>query len=66
MRPKHTTRTFTNDRIRNRMHDLQKRFVLTDPCRQTIHNEIESAARFWFIQGGGTAADFEKQFNNGK
>jgi len=63
MRPQNTTRAFTNDRIRNRLHDLKKRFEINDQARQIIHNEIEAAARFWFIQGGGTAEDFEIKFN---
>jgi len=66
MRPQNTIRTFTNDRVRNRLHDLQKRFAISDQARQVIHNEIEAAAKYWFVQGGGTEADFETKFNNGK
>ena len=64
MRPQNTTRTFTNNAIRNRLADLQKRFLLKDTTRQILHNEIESAARYWFIRGGGVEADFEKLFNS--
>ena len=63
MRPQNTTRTFTNNRIRDRLAELQKRFGLKDQARQIIHNEIEAAAKFWFIQGGGKEADFEFKFN---
>ena len=63
MRPQNTTRTFTNNRIRDRLAELQKRFGLKDQARQIIHNEIESAALYWFIQGGGKEADFESKFN---
>ena len=63
MRPQNTVRSFTNNRIRDRLANLQKRFSLQDEARQIIHNEIEAAAKFWFIQGGGVEADFEKQFN---
>jgi len=66
MRAQNTIRTFTNDRVRNRLHDLQKRFAISDQTRQVVHNEIEAASRYWFIHGGGTEADFEKQFNTGK
>lgn len=63
MRPQNTVRSFTNNRIRDRLANLQKRFSLQDEARQILHNEIEAAAKFWFIQGGGVEADFEKQFN---
>lgn len=63
MRPQNTTRTFTNNRIRDRLAQLQKRFSLQDEARQIIHNEIEAAAKFWFIQGGGNESDFESKFN---
>lgn len=63
MRPQQTVRTFTNNRVRARLAELQKRFMLADQTRQILHNEIESASRFWFIQGGGLEADFEKLFN---
>lgn len=63
MRPQNCIRIFNNNRIRDRLAQLQKRFSLQDEARQIIHNEIEAAAKFWFIQGGGVEADFEKQFN---
>ena len=66
MRPQHTIRTFTHSAIRKRLAALQLRFKLRDEARQIIHNEIESASRFWFIQGGGLEADFETKFNDGK
>lgn len=63
MRPQRTVRTFTNNRVRERLAELQKRFMLADQTRQILHNEIESASRFWFIQGGGVESDFEQKFN---
>lgn len=63
MRPQNTARTFTHSRVRARLAELQKRFAPHEEARQIIHNEIESAARFWFIQGGGLEADFETKFN---
>ena len=63
MRPTQTTRAFKNNQIRDRLADLQKRLLLSDIARQILHNEIESAAKFWFIQGGGVEGDFEKMFN---
>ena len=63
MRPQNTIRSFINRSIRNRLADLQKRFSLKDEARQIIHNEIEAAALYWFIQGGGSEADFETKFN---
>jgi hypothetical protein len=63
MRPQNSIRTFTNNRIRDRLAQLQKRFGLKDEARQILHNEIEAAAKFWFIQGGGIEADFESKFN---
>jgi len=63
MRPKNTARAFKHNQIRNRIAEPQKRFRLHEEARQIIHNEIESAARFWFIQGGGLEADFETRFN---
>lgn len=63
MRPQNTVRSFTNNRIRDRLANLQKRFSLRDEARQILHNEIEAAAKFWFIQGGGKEADFEFKFN---
>ena len=64
MRPQNTTRTFTNNAIRNRLADLQKRFLLKDTARQILHNEIEAAARYWFVRSGGVEADFKKLFNS--
>ena len=66
MRPQNTTRTFTNNAIRDRLADLQKRFLLKDTTRQILHNEIEAAARYWFIRGGGVEADFDNFFNSVK
>ena len=63
MIPQNTVRSFTNNRIRDRLANLQKRFSLQDEARQIIHNEIEAAAKFWFIQGGGKESDFESKFN---
>lgn len=63
MRPQNTIRIFNNTRIRDRLAQLQKRFGLQDEARQILHNEIEAAALYWFIQGGGVEADFEKKFN---
>ena len=63
MRPQNTVRSFTNNRIRDRLANLQKRFSLQDEARKILHNEIEAAAKFWFIQGGGKEADFEFKFN---
>ncbi len=63
MRPQYTIRSFTHSNIRKRLLALQLRFKLKDESRQIIHNEIESAARYWFIQGGGSEADFEIKFN---
>ncbi len=63
MRPQNTIRTFLNNNIRNRLADLQKRFKIHDEARQIIHNEIEAAAKYWFIQGGGSESDFETKFN---
>ena len=63
MRPTQTLRSFKNNQVCDRLADLQKRLLLSDTARQIIHNEIESAAKFWFIQGGGVEADFEKMFN---
>jgi hypothetical protein len=63
MRPQNTIRSFINRSIRNRLADLQKRFRLNEAARQIIHNEIESASLYWFIQGGGSEADFETKFN---
>ena len=63
MIPQNTVRSFTNNRIRDRLANLQKRFSLQDEARQILHNEIEAAAKFWFIQGGGKEADFEFKFN---
>ena len=63
MRPAQTLRAFKNNQIRDRLADLQKRLPLSDTARQILHNEIESAAKFWFIQGGGVEGDFEKLFN---
>ncbi len=63
MRPRQTTRAFKHNQIRNRLAELQNRFRLQDEARQIIHNEIKSASLYWFIQGGGVEADFEKMFN---
>lgn len=63
MRPQQTVRAFRHNKIRNRLAELQKRFKLQEEARQIIHNEIESASLYWFIQGGGVESDFEKLFN---
>lgn len=63
MRPAQTPRAFKNSQIRDRLADLQKRLLLSDTARQIIHNEIEAAALYWFIQAGGVESDFEKLFN---
>lgn len=63
MRPQHTIRAFTHAAIRKRLAALQQRFKMKDENRQIIHNEIEAAARYWFIQGGGSESDFENKFN---
>ena len=63
MRPAQTLRAFKNNQIRDRLADLQKRLLFSETARQILHNEIESAAKFWFIQGGGVESDFEELFN---
>lgn len=63
MRPQQTVRAFKHTQIRIRLAELQKRFTLTEEARQILHNEIESASRYWFIQGGGVEVDFEQKFN---
>lgn len=63
MRPQNCIRIFNNTRIRTRLAQLQKRFGLKDEARQILHNEIEAAALYWFIQGGGNESDFESKFN---
>lgn len=63
MRPRQTTRAFKHNQIRIRLAELQKRFRMQDEARQIIHNEIEAASLYWFIQGGGVESDFEQKFN---
>ena len=61
-----TLNTFTRykfNNIRNRLATLQLKYNLPDPARQIIQNEIEAAALHWFLEAGGTEAEFETKFN---
>ena len=60
--PNNPTR-FANKNIRNRLAALQAKYGLSDTLRQILHNEIEKAARYWYVAGGGKEEDFEKLFN---
>jgi len=66
MRSLNTFTRYKFNNIRNRLATLQLKYNLPDPARQIIQNEIEAAARFWFVEGGGCAEDFETKFNTEK
>lgn len=66
MRHPNTFTSYLHRNIRNRLADLQIRFGIADPARQIIQNEIEATALHWFLRGGGSEEDFEKQFNSMK
>ena len=63
MKPRQTNRAFAHIMVTKRLAVLQQKFGFSHEARQMFHNEIESAARFWFIQGGGLESDFETKFN---
>lgn len=63
MRNLNTFTRYNYHNIRNRLAALQRRTLMADTTRQTVQNEIEAAARFWFVQGGGSDAEFETKFN---
>lgn len=60
--PNNPTR-FRHSNIRKHLHIFQRQHGLSDHARQILQNEIEAAARYWFIQAGGSAEDFEIKFN---
>jgi len=66
MRSQNTFTRYHHNNIRNRLAALQRRTLMADTTRQTVQNEIEAAARFWFVEGGGCAEDFETKFNTEK
>ena len=63
--PNNPTR-FHHSHIRTRLQKFQLQNGLSDTARQILHNEIEAAARYWFIQAGGSVEDFEVKFNSEK
>ena len=64
MRQHNPSTRHTFARIRNRLAELQMQYSIADTLRQMLQNEIEAAAKEWFLLGGGNEIEFETKFNS--
>lgn len=66
MRPKSTYTKYKHNNLRNRLATLQKTYAISETARQILQSELEATALHWFLEAGGTEAEFDKLFNSEK